>query len=98
MSAARIAAVAFALAVPGAAVPAAAGLDSLAGHWSGAYGRLGSIQIVHVDLARGGALTGTYSIPELAIVDELAGWRRERYDPAPVLARTRIPLLALYRS
>ena len=28
--------------------------------------------------------------------DDLAGWRRQAYDPAPVLRKTRIPLLALF--
>jgi pimeloyl-ACP methyl ester carboxylesterase len=53
------------------AAPARAGVDSLAGHWEGAYGRLGSIQIVHVDLAaQGDSLAGTYDIPELRIEAE----------------------------
>jgi pimeloyl-ACP methyl ester carboxylesterase len=28
--------------------------------------------------------------------DDLEGWRLSRYDPAPVLSRTRLPLLALF--
>lgn len=62
-----------ALLLGAAAAPAtAAGLDSLAGHWEGAYSRQGSVQIVRVDLvAEGDSLAGTYDIPELAIDAEL---------------------------
>ena len=53
------------------AAPAHAALDSLAGHWEGAYGREGSIQIVHADLvAAGDSLAGTFDVPELAIRGE----------------------------
>lgn len=31
-----------------------------------------------------------------ASAEDLEGWRRQRYDPAPVLQRTTIPVLALY--
>jgi alpha-beta hydrolase superfamily lysophospholipase len=55
----------------GGASPAHAGLDSLAGHWAGAYGRLGSVQLVQLDLVvRGDSVSGTYDIPELGIERE----------------------------
>jgi uncharacterized protein len=44
---------------------------TLAGHWEGAYSRLGSIQTVEMDLVeRDGALAGTWSVPELDIIEE----------------------------
>lgn len=54
-----------------ATAPARASLDSLAGHWEGAYGRQGSIQRISVDLvASGDSLAGTVDVPELAIRGE----------------------------
>lgn len=45
--------------------------SALVGHWEGAYGRLGSIQTVMLDLTlRDGKLHGTFDIPDLAIFGE----------------------------
>jgi pimeloyl-ACP methyl ester carboxylesterase len=52
--------------------PAAAGPDSLAGHWEGAYSRMGSIQLVSIDLAlRDSRLVGTYDVPECDVASEV---------------------------
>jgi len=46
-------------------------VDAMVGHWEGAYGRMGSIQSMMMDLAvRDGKLEGTYDIPDLSIFGE----------------------------
>jgi pimeloyl-ACP methyl ester carboxylesterase len=45
--------------------------ESLAGHWEGAFVRLGSVQTLSVDLMfSNGTLKGTYDIPDLSIIGE----------------------------
>jgi pimeloyl-ACP methyl ester carboxylesterase len=47
-----------------------------------------------VESARGSTWAEYVSLPDSA--DELDGWLLERYDPGPILRRTKVPLLALY--
>jgi pimeloyl-ACP methyl ester carboxylesterase len=47
-----------------------------------------------VQSARGSSWAEHVDLPDSA--DELDGWLLERYDPEPILRRTKIPLLALY--
>lgn len=56
--------------------------EALNGHWEGAYGRLGSIQTVMLDLTvRDGRLQGTYDVPDLVIFGEpIRGTGRESPD------------------
>ncbi len=64
-------AIALALIAACGADPAAAAAPSFAGHWEGAYGRLGSIQLVRLDLVEhDGAFSGTFDVPELDLERE----------------------------
>src|SRR5437660_76990 len=45
--------------------------EAVAGHWEGAFVRLGAVQTVKLDLAlEGNQLKGTHDIPDLSIYDE----------------------------
>lgn len=47
--------------------------NTLTGHWRGALVRENSTQLLELEIADTGSLTGTYSIPEMGLYDEPLG-------------------------